>query len=202
MVTLPTIGQSAWGGPLNDVLESFAHGGFTPPDVGFLAWNYDPMHVRIAEVLTSGTVRMVRLPPLAEGRTITSLWFHLNVAAVTPTAGQCFAGLYNLAGTRLGVSADISGSLATTGLVQYNLTAPVAVGAGDYYAALLVNAATPPQMSGSANSPTTGVTPTNAGLPTASARVTNGPAAQTSLPASITMGSRTQMAISMWAGVK
>ena len=96
----------------------------------------------------SGTVRMIRLPRLAQAETISSVWVHCGTVGVILTAGQCFLGLYNLAGTRLAVSASIEASFLTTGIKQISLTVPYAASAGDdLLVAALFNGTTPPGLS-------------------------------------------------------
>lgn len=202
-ITVPTIGQAAWGQPLNDALSGLQDGGLSPSDAGFLSWNYSPQHIStVTSAVISGTVKMMRLPRFTQPKTVTSVWGCLVAAAVTPTAGQCFAALVNMAGTRVGVSADISGQLSASGgtLVGWALTTPVVCPVGDYYVALLQNAATPATLGTSSGQGYTDAL--NAGLPAATAFHTDGPSAQTSIPASITMASRARSTQPIWAGVK
>lgn len=199
--TLPVIGATPWGQTLNDALTVLQDGTLSPNDAGFLSWNFPPLNNVAGSATTSGSVRMVRLPRFTQPRTVTSVWMHVVAAAITPTAGQCFAGLYNIAGARQGVTADISAQLnGVDTLVGWTLTAPVACPIGDYYVALLQNAGTPATLGHA--SATAGASATNAGLAVASAFVTNAPTAQTTLPVSITMGSRTLSTVPTWAGVK
>lgn len=199
-ITLPTIGQSAWGGPLNDAISPLAHGEVTPDDSGYQSWNYD--HIQIGalggNLLTSGTIKTCKLQRFAKTLTLTGLGFCIGAAAVTPTAGQCFVALYNSAGTRVAVSADISGNLATVGLIKYPFTASYVAVAGDYIAAILVNAATPPSLGCSASVGNTSVA--NSDLTTTTARFANGPTTQTSMPTSITLASRTLSQVPNWVG--
>lgn len=197
-VTTPVIGQTSWGDEANLAFSTLAHSGWNPNDLGMDVWTHDPLHVVVSTGtgLVSGTVRMVRLPRLAQAETISSVWVHCGIAGVTLTAGQCFLGLYNLAGTRLAVSASIEASFLATGVKQIALTVPYAASLGDdLLVAALFNGTTPPGLSAS----TTFSGVVNANLSTANARVADGPTAQTSLPASITMGTRTASAVGVWA---
>jgi len=202
-IVLPVIGQTSWGDEANACYEQLQDAGLIPNDAGFLSWNYSPQHISsVTTSVVSGTVKMVRLPRFTQSKSVASVWFSLVAAAVTPTAGQCFAAIVRIDGTRMGVSADISGQLTATGgtLVGFSLTAPAVCAAGDYYAALLQNAATPAtlgQCSGQGYTDSL-----NAGLPAATAFHTDGPTAQTSIPTSITMASRTRSVQPIWAGVK
>ena len=108
--------------------------------------------------------------------------------------------LVRMDGTRMGVSADISGQLATLGLVGWNLTAGAVCAAGDYYVTLLQNAGTPATLGSCSSQGSSSAA--NAGLTAATAFHTTGPTAQTSIAASITMASRTLSGQPLWAGVK
>lgn len=198
-LTLPTVGQTTWGGPLNTAVAAVAHSGFQPSDLGYQNWNYDPGNITLATAPVSGTIQHVRLPQFVQPATLTGLVFSINAAAVTPTAGQCFVALYDLAtGTRVAVSADISGSLATTGLRQYAFTGTYAAALGaNLIATILQNAATPATLGN--QSATTPATIANGALTAATARWATGPAAQTSMPASITLSTRTAIANTIWA---
>jgi hypothetical protein len=202
-VEVPTIGQTAWGQPLNDALTTMSAGLIDPEDLSYNSWTYPPMHIASINpgAMTSGTVRMMRLPKFSQQRTVTGVAVAIGTVGSGLTAGQCFAGLYNSSGVRLGVSADISGTgaLTTQGLSRINLTAPVVCPVGDYVVALLVNGTTPPHL---AACQSLGVSSfINGNLPTSIAFVATGPAAQTSLPANIDMGgARTPAGIPSWAG--
>lgn len=201
-VTLPTIGMSAWGDDLNNVLEDFQDTGIIANDGGFLAWNYPSFHISTVHSMTSGTIKMSRLPRFAQAKTVNSVWFHIGNPAVTPTAGQCFAALFDaVTGTRVAVTADISGQLGTAGLIGYTLTSPYAAALGaDLYSAILQNAATPATLGSCSSQGSTSAA--NASLSAASGLFTDGPTAQTSMPASVTLGSRTLSGQPLWTGVK
>jgi len=197
-ILLPTHGQLSWHIPLNNALSELADSNFTPDDHGLLAWSYPVSQCSTSAVPTSGTVRMVRLPVLPQGFTITSLACHINVAPTTPTAGQNFMGLYDSAGTRVAVTADCTTAFSTIGDKMIPLTGTYAAAAGLYWVAILANAATPPAFSACA---ALSATAANFNQSIANASYTNGPTSQTSLPASITMGSRTLSLNATWAGV-
>lgn len=202
MLTLPAIGSSAWGQPLNNAFEDLQDAGLIANDAAFQAWNYAPFQISAASTaFTSGTVVMARLPRFTQDKTISTVYAHVAASAVTPTAGQCFAGLYNAAGTRVAVTADVGAQYSAAPTLQtFTLTAPTLCPVGDYWVAFLQNAATPATLgvsSGQGNA-----SAMNAGLSAATALFTDGPAAQTSLPASITMASRTLSSRTVWAGVK
>lgn len=205
------IGSMAWGAPVNaaftsqdtriTALETGSAGGSEndpgPADQGWLTWNYDPVHAQSGVVTTSGTVYMMKIH-LRKAATVSSVSAVVSTAGVGLTAGQCFAGLYNSAGTRLGVSADQSGNWVNVAHHAMALTAPVAAAAGSYYIALLANGTTGPAFIRSGSPYTIAM---NANTTVTTARWTTGPTAQTSLPASIVLGSRAFTANSYWGAV-
>lgn len=198
-VTVPVIGQTSWGDEANAAFEALASSGFNPNAMAYKQWVYDPAAISAAVAPVSGTVVSVLLPRLTDTATLTGLVFSINVIATLPTAGQCFVGLYDAAtGTQLAVSADISGQLATTGLRQFAFTAPYVAAAGNYIAAILQNATTSAQLG---HQSAIGIaTIPNGGLTASAARFATGPVAQTTLPASITLASRTLSANTTFAG--
>lgn len=201
------IGSLGWGAPVNAALASQdaritgieSAGGAGTAANDFIAMPYDLTSATAATPLTSGTIYHIRVD-LTAPATITSIVIPLFGAAVGAVAGQNFVGLYDAAGTRVALSADQSVSWATNGAKDVPLTAPYAAAAGTYYITILCNAATP---IGILRSVTTGavLSVLNHGLTAATARWSTGPTAQTSLPASITMASRTPLNIAYWAGL-
>lgn len=200
-LNLPAHGATLWDTPVNAAFNTLASTGFAPNEHGWLNWTYCPSLAQNTDGLISGTVRMIKLPNLPLAYTITSIKYFVGVAATTPTAGQCFAGIYDSSGNRLAVTADISASLSTTGLKTFTLTAPLAVSVNQpIWGAILVNAAVAP--SGATAVVQAGREPLiNGDLTIAQSLYTSGPAAQTSLPASIAMGARTQIPRSPWLAV-
>lgn len=198
MVFTPiVIGSLNWGTPVNNAFTSQdarisdieRQGAATLDAYGFAAMTYDPCVGPTGTALVSGTVTMSRLD-LPAPATISTITTAIVAAGATLTAGQNFAGLYDAAGNRVGVTADQSASWVTTGEKNMALTAPYAAAAGVYYVAYLSNGTTPagPLRAGSGGPVASllnhGMTPTNA-------RWTTGPTAQTTLPVSIVMASRT-----------
>lgn len=200
-IVLPTTGQLNWDVPLNLALRNLASAGMHPNDHGWLVWTADPAACPASDAQVNGTVRMIKLPVMPQAYTITSVKYFIATAATTPTVGQNFAGIYDSAGTRLAVSADISADTSSLGLKTWAMTVPPVIAPGAaVWVGLVFNAATPP--TGVAQSAVTGrETLFNADLSVAAARFTSGPTAQTSLPASITMASRTLIPRSPWVAV-
>jgi len=192
------VGSLNWGTPLNTAIANLDRANSsTALDQGFISWQFDPATNMVATALTSGTVTWSKLW-VRQPTTITNVCASIGVVGASLTAGQNFAGLYDSAGTRLGVTADQTAAWGTAGFKEMALTAPVAVTPGYYYVAILANAATVPSFA--RGSALTASIP-NAKLTATDARFATGPTAQTSLPASVTMSTRTLVANALWAAV-
>lgn len=194
------IGSLGWGTPLNTAIQNHdrALAVTTPLDHEMIAWNVPPGALAGTTVPTSGTVLMQKIF-LRQPTVITNVCYGVGVQGAALTAGQNFAGLYDSSGNRLGVTADQSVSWITAGFKQTALTAPTGtLAAGAYYVALLSNGGTPPAW---ARGGITTASIANPNLTAANGAYTTGPAAQTSLPVSITMASRTLSANPTWSGV-
>jgi hypothetical protein len=200
-IVLPVSGSLNWDIPLNLALGTLGNSGMNPNDHGWKLWTNDPLSCGASDAHTSGSVRMIKLPSAPQSYTLTSVKFFVAAVAVTPTAGQNFAGIYDASGTRLAVSADVTADLTATGMKTWAMTAPIVVAANTpLWVALLFNAATAP--TGVASAAVSGrETLYNGDLTVATARYTSGPTAQTSLPVSITMASRTLLPRSPWIAV-
>ena len=199
-IVLPTHGQLLWDTPLDLALRNLASGTFLPNDHGYLNWSTNPANSTGGANPATGSVRMVKLPRLPQSYTITTVTAFVSTAGVALTANQCFAGIYDSAGTRQGVTADQSAVWNTTGLKAMALTVPYVVSAqADIWAAVLYNGTS---CSFAVAATVAGFNDLfNANLTPSTARYTIGPAAQTSLPASITMASRTNSSQATWMAV-
>lgn len=199
-IVLPIHGQLLWDTPLDLLLRNLASASFLPNDHGYLNWSKDPADSTGGANPVAGTVRMVKLPRLPQSYTISSVTAFVSVAGVALTAGQCFAGIYDSAGTRQGVTVDQAANWGTIGLKNMALTAPFAVAANaDMWVALVYNGTSCVFAVGA--SVTAFPDLFNANQSAATARYTNGPLLQTSLPASVTMASRTNSGQSTWVAV-
>lgn len=189
------IGSLNWGTPVNDRFANLALADPSSPiDQGLITWNYPPGVNMVATAITSGTVNMAKIF-IRQPLTITNLVVGIGTVGAALVANQNFAGLYDTAGNRLGQTADQTANWGTTGGKEMALTAPVAVAAGAYYVAILSNAGTTPAFArGSA------LVASIANIKTTATDGiwTTGPAAQTTLPVSITMASRTLTGNALW----
>lgn len=194
------IGTDPWGALLNDTLFELHRTVETNPvDHGRIAWTFDPASNSGSTVIATGTPFMSKVW-VREPTTLSSIGISITTAGVTLTAGQNFVGIYNAAGTRIAQSADQTAAWAGTGYMEAAMTAPVAVVPGAYYLTILANGTTAPSLARGAVAGS-GASTINFGLTATTGRYATGPAAQTSLPASITMASRTLSAVSMWSVV-
>lgn len=120
-------------------------GRWAPQDHGLSAWAYDPAMGASGTILgASGTVNFVKIH-VPFGGPISNIWVLLTAAGSGLTSGQCFAGLYNSAGTLLAATADQSTAWASGGSKSMALTgAPITVTPGDYFVGFFANGTTLP----------------------------------------------------------
>lgn len=167
---------------------------------GFVAWTYDPLVANSTSSLTAGTVFMAAVKA-RKSFTLNNINILLGAGGTTLTAGQNFAGVYNDAGTLIGVTADQSASWATAGYKTMAVTSPSSQTAGNYYVAIVSNASTVPTIQRQAAASAAAY---NAGLSAAQARWSSGGTGftgLTSLPGSVTMSNRGSGATTFWAAI-
>ncbi len=197
-ITTFNTGNALPAGLLQYPLSNVNNPTFAPADQGLITWTHDPATLRSASnSSTSGTVYLMKVKIVDRATVVTNVIVGLETAGATLTAGQNFVGLYNSSGTRLAVSADQSANWTTAGVKTIPLTAPQTLAVGSYYVAILAVGTTPPTFAMGAG----GSTNINVGLTTGTARFLTGPTGQTSLPASITLGSQTQSTGGRWAAL-
>lgn len=200
------IGSLSWGGPVNAALASqdtrisgLEAGGVTAGQAGFIAMPYAPELAASSAALVSGTVTMTRVTIGAQA-TLSTLTVAVFGAGSGLTAGQNFGALYSAAGTRVAVTADQTTAWASTGEKNMAFTSPYNAAPGLYYLALLSVGTTPPTIFRTIAA-TAASDVINHGMTPATARYTTGPTGQTSMPASVTMASRTLSGTAFWMGV-
>ncbi|MFJ6729360.1 CHAP domain-containing protein [Streptomyces sp. NPDC091281] len=182
------------------ILSSVNPGEWRPADQNMLAWTMNPASCTAAgTTLSLGYIYFMQVI-LRAPATIANLCGFVGTAGSGLTSGQCLAGLYTAAGSRVGVTADQSTVWNSAGDKTMALTAPYAAAAGRYYVALLVNGSTSPTF---ACGSTMGAafTPGNARLTAGTYRFCRSGSGQTSLPSSFTMSGATPDANNVWAGV-
>lgn len=193
------IGSLNWGTPVNDAFVELDSAQVSNAmDQDFIQWQFDPGTNMVGTAITSGTVNWSKLW-IRQPATITNVCVSISAIGASLVAGQNFAGLYDAAGTRVGVTADQTAAWGSAGFKEMALTAPFVVAApAYYYVAIVSNAATTPAFA--RGSALTASIP-NAKLTTTNGRFLTGPAAQTSLPASVVMSTRTLTANALWSAV-
>ena len=193
-------GGAQYGGPmLAGPNKTPAPGNqFLPNDHGYLGWNGDPGYVQGGTILISGTLYVCRIP-LRAPVSPSAVVFALSAVAVTPTAGQNFAGIYDSTGTLL-ASAGIDTQVLSTGIASAGMSPGVVPpGNGFLWGALLTNAATAPTLQ---RFTTTG-SPPNAGLANAALRWGVAGTSLTALPTTFTPSSLTTTgAITTWMAIQ
>ena len=181
-------------------------GGFgsSPPsttvagDLGLIAWTFDPVGGTSASTNLANGQQFLAAVYLRSTVTISKLWWILNSAGVTPTAGQNWGSLYNAAGTLL-ANAAADSTVTLTGPVSVTLGTPVTVPAGMYWVSVVNNAATPAQLGRSSAAVVGNGTPnqTAANLRFA----TNATGITTTMPATIVPASNVATGAAFWAAV-
>jgi hypothetical protein len=165
-----------------------------PRENGAIAWTYDPASVRSDKLLTNGTLYLASVY-VPRSVTATKLMWGINTVGVTATAGQNFVGLYSSAGTRL-ASVGVDARITTQGLFTETISA--ALTPGQYWVAVLVNAATAPKLYCGSDLNGTLLNFNTAG---ATLRFATNGTGLTALPASITPSSNTAVQACLWAAL-
>lgn len=165
----------------------------------YLTWNHDPLLIQgTASANVSGTVYLHRVY-LAQGQTVTGVGYGVATAGATLTAGQNFVGLYDSTGTRQAVSADQASNWTSTGYKSTNFTSTFSVTtAGFYYVGFLAVGTTPPAFSQQANASQAFY---NANTTAGNFKHCSDGTGQTSLPASITLGSTISTPVNTWVAL-
>lgn len=169
----------------------------TPSDHGLKAWSFDPAFVAAGAALADGVASLVGVR-FRFGAHVTRL--HAVVTTAGATIANCFAGLYDDDGQRLAVTADQATAWASTGHKAMALAAPVDVGPGWYYVALLEGSGTTDVQLG--RGPAGGSVAHNVGMAAPQLRQAASGSGQTALPASIaTGGLDPTTGVNFWVGV-
>jgi len=171
----------------------------------FLGWSFDAAHASGTAILaTGGSVYGVAIN-LPSTQTVSNLWYDITTAGGTLTSGDCWALLYNSAGTLIGQSADqhtiwatggIGGSAGGgTALTASTTGSLTNLPAGTYYGAVVATGTTLPTFATSA-APQAAF---NAHLAAASSRAAILATSITTTPANVTPSSFTQTgALPIW----
>jgi len=148
--TTPTlIGATATaGGSALASAANHAHpvSDFPPSYHGYFAWTQPPKTCSAGQLVPApaGTVHFARVH-LPVAASVTNVVLFCSTVGSGLTSGQCFAGLYNSAGTLIGTTADQSTNWTSTGTKAMALTGgPFACAAGDYLVGFFYNGTTAP----------------------------------------------------------
>ncbi|MFI1161347.1 hypothetical protein [Streptomyces sioyaensis] len=179
-----------------------------PSDQNLLAWTYDPnMAGHVTAQSSGGVAGRVTLVRLIIRKQITwsNVWIGLAGVDTGATLANCYLGVYDTSGTRVGVTADISTSLMSGATAKaLPLTTPFTAVAGTYFIAMLLNG-TWTTNSLTFKSSGAGIS-VNAGLTAPNLRYSNLLTGQTSLPGTLSLASQSTSIIntgwaSQWYGV-
>ena len=164
----------------------------TAPSFGLIGWTEDPITVNTGQLLVNGTLYLARINVGATA-TATRLFWGINTAGVTPTAGQNFVSLWDSTGARL-ANVNVDARVTGTGLFQESIS--VALTPGFYWVGFLFNAGTAPSVyrANSLNG-----TLTNTGLATNALRYATNGTGLTASPASIAPASNSVSMFSLFA---
>ena len=171
----------------------------TPLDNGLLGWTGEPrLAIQAGTIMpTAGLLTLIRIRVF--GTLVTNIHMHCTTTATGLTTGQCFAALFNNAGTLLAATADQSVAWASGGAKLMALTSAQATTFGAFhYVGFFANTGTSlPTFSRCLNSsgaindigqsaPDFSVSTADSGLTTA-------------MPS--TLGAKTSSATAYWVGV-
>lgn len=174
-----------------------------PSDNGLLGWTGEPrLSVQAGTIMpTAGLLTLIRIR--VYGSLVTRIHMHCTTSATTLTADQCFAGLFNSAGTLLSATATAHGSGATGwsdgGAKALVLTTPQVTTFGAfYYVGFFANTTgTLPTFSRCLNS-SGAITDIGQSAPDLSVSTADS-GLTTAMPA--TLGAKTASATAYWVGV-
>lgn len=168
----------------------------TPAAHGLTSWAFDPAICTGSQLLTNGTVYVVKMH-VSNATTITKLYWQINAVATTPTAGQNEIGIYDSLGAKL-ASTNVDSVVLSTGLIVTTISSLALVPNTYYWVGMVFNAATAPTLG---KGTSTGGGLVNAGLSGATLRFATAATAQTVLPSSFTPSALTAANIPLWAAI-
>lgn len=197
--TLTAFGYLAVGGNAG-VTGSIDVGGsdsgdWGPRDNVLISASARPEMASGTNLVTNGTIYLVKLP-VPRVATPVSMYWYVTTGATTATASSNWVCLVNSSGVLVGSPVDVGTASQTSGLKTTTI-APGALAVGNYWAALVFNASTPPTL---ASTPATALTTlSNVGLAAAAMRFATNGTSQTTLTAR-TMSSNSA-GPSLWVGI-
>lgn len=170
---------------------------WTPGVNGLMAATCDPLLVPQNVTLFTTVTSTIYMAKLLIPRAVSPSNVVICVASAGGTFTSADAAVFNNSGTRLAVSGSLTGVLNSTG-IKTIACAPGALAAGQYvHVAVRQTATTPAKLLGFVGNP---FDMANAGLGASDARFAT-VASQTSMPSTITMGSRSTSLNCFWAAL-
>lgn len=172
-----------------------------PHDLGFVTWSYDPAYLNsplAGTALSSGTIYLVMCQVRATAVLSNAFAAWITSAGSGLTAGQNFVGVYSAVGTRLGVSADVTGAFGAGGAFSAGFTQNVTVVPPYVWAAFLSNGTVPPSFARTVSQ--AGVL-ANGNLSAVNARFGTVSGTFTSLPSSVNTALINTAATAYWVGL-
>ncbi|WKD36492.1 hypothetical protein [Streptomyces xanthophaeus] len=179
-----------------------------PGDQGLLAWTGDPTDAgHVTAQSAAGVAGQITLVQMVLRKQISwsKIWFGLAGVDGSASLANCYLGVYNSAGTLMGVTADISSSLLSGAVGKsVSLVTPFTAPPGEYYIALLLNGTWTTNLL-TLKATGAGIT-VNCGLTAPRLRFSNTLTGQTSLPASLDLTLQSTSIIntgwgSQWYGI-
>jgi hypothetical protein len=117
-----------------------------PLSQGYYAWPFDAVMANGNSTAGNSNLPLSRMVVQADVTSV-GLTALVTVAAVTPTAGQCGAALYDALGNLLAFTRDIGSALTSIGVKDFTWTTPVSLSKGQIvYGGVWMNASTPGQL--------------------------------------------------------
>lgn len=116
-----------------------------PGNLGYMAWDFDPLHATTVITPSAGVLHFARVAIHCKTR-IRALRLAVFAPGSGLIQGQCFAGIYDRHGKLLASTCDISGGFSCAGLNTLQLERELCLEPGDYWIALLLNGETLPQL--------------------------------------------------------
>jgi hypothetical protein len=144
------------------------NGALTPTYNGKKAWTFDPAGATANSLLPLGSsgltnqLAIARISYADNTATINNVTVWVSIAGLAVT--NCYAAIYSVAGTLLGVSTEIGATMVTTGSKVFNFVTPITVPSSDFLVAIWAGGATTaPTLARGAgiNAFNIGLTPTN-----------------------------------------
>jgi Pectate lyase superfamily protein len=171
-------------------------------EVGYGAWNYDPIFIQTGSLLVSGTIQLLRMK-IRRMIKVSNVVAYVSTAGATLTAAQNLIGLCTISGTtatRIAVTGDQSAVWTSTGRKVMALTGgPFIVPEGDVALAFL-SVGTTPATFGRTNRIADNQL-NNGNLGASGARWATNGTSQTSIPASFALGSNTNNSETIWVAL-